>query len=25
MGAIMWQYGGDIDWSIVNAIVNEML
>ena len=25
MGAIMWQYGGDIDWSVVNAIVNEML
>jgi len=25
MWAIMWQYGGDIDWSVVNAIVNEML
>jgi hypothetical protein len=25
MGAIMWQYGGDVDWSIINAIVNEML
>jgi len=25
MGAIMWKYGWDIDWSVVNAIVNEML
>ena len=25
MGAIMWQYGWDIDGAIVNAIVNEML
>lgn len=25
MWAIMWKFGGDIEWSIVNEIVNEML
>ncbi len=25
MWAIMWQYGGEIEWSMVNEIINEML